>query len=84
MSDIPRNTRFLRSVAANHAPARMMRGWLAEALPRQHLIWLISHIMVSISIRVDEEVRLGLVIAHCRGEELPMTVGDIGEGLALV
>jgi hypothetical protein len=62
----------------------MMRGWLAEALPKQHLIWLVRQIIVWISVRVDEEVRRGLVIADCRGEELPMTVGDIGEGLALV
>ncbi len=84
MSDILRNTRFLRSVAANHAPARMMRGWLAEALPKEHVIWLVSQVIVWISVRVDEEVRLGLVKADCRGEELQMTVGDIGEGLALV
>jgi hypothetical protein len=62
----------------------MMRRWIAKELPKQHVIWLIGQIIVWISVRVDEEVRLVLVIAHCGGEELPMTVGNVGEGLTLV
>jgi len=59
-----------------------MRRGLAEELPEQHVIWLIGQVIVWISVRVNEEVSLGLMIAHCRGEELPMTLGNVGERLS--